>query len=68
MKEQSKDNSGRKIYRSDKDGTPLLDEHDHLVVQHDLFSQELKNGKRTPEGIAEAFEEFAKKEGLGFFL
>lgn len=67
MKESSKDNSGDKIYRSAPDGSPLLDEHDHLVVQHDLFSQELKDGQRTPDGIAEAFEEFAKKEGLGFF-
>lgn len=67
MKEPSKDNSGDKIYRSGPDGTPLLDEHDHLVVQHDLYSQELKDGHRTPEGIAEAFEEFAKKEGFGFF-
>lgn len=67
MKEPSKDNSGDKIYRSAPDGSPLLDEHDHLVVQHDLFSQELKDGHRTPDGIAEAFEEFAKKEGLGFF-
>lgn len=67
MKEPSKDNSGDKIYRSGPDGSPLLDEHDHLVVQHDLFSQELKDGHRTPEGIAEAFEEFAKREGFGFF-
>jgi type I restriction enzyme M protein len=68
MQESSKDNSGDKIYRSSLDGSPLLDEHDHLVVQHDLFSQDLKDGQRTPEGIAEAFQEFAKKEGLGFFL
>ena len=67
MKEPSKDNSGDKIYRSAPDGSPLLDDHDHLVVQHDLFSQELKGGQRTPEGIAEAFEEFAKKEGFDFF-
>lgn len=67
MKEPSKDNPGDKIYRSGPDGSPLLDEHDHLVVQHDLFSQELKDGHRTPDGIAEAFEEFAKKEGFGFF-
>jgi len=44
-----------------------LDTHDHLVVKHDLFSHELKDGQRTPEGIAEAFIEFAKKEGLSFF-
>lgn len=46
----------------------VLDEHEHLVVKHDLFSHTLKDGKRTPDGIAEAFIEFAKKEGLGFWL
>jgi type I restriction enzyme M protein len=45
----------------------VLDEHEHLVVKHDLFSHSLKDGKRTPDGIAEAFIEFAKKEKLGFF-
>jgi type I restriction enzyme M protein len=45
----------------------VLDEHEHLVVKHDLFSHQLKNGKCTPAGIAEAFSEFAKKEGLSFF-
>lgn len=45
----------------------VLDEHEHLVVKHDLFSHTLKDGKRTPDGIAEAFIEFAKKEGLGFW-
>jgi type I restriction enzyme M protein len=37
------------------------------VVKHDLFSHELKDGQRTPDGIAEAFIEFAKKEKLSFF-
>ncbi|WP_296749779.1 hypothetical protein [Thiobacillus sp.] len=45
----------------------VLDEHEHLVVKHDLFSHTLKDGKRTPDGIAEAFIEFAKNEGLGFW-
>lgn len=45
----------------------VLDDHEHLVVKHDLFSHSLKNGKRTPDGIAEAFIEFAKKERLSFF-
>lgn len=45
----------------------VLDEHEHLVVKHDLFSHALKDGKRTPDGIAEAFIEFAKKERLSFF-
>lgn len=44
----------------------VLDNHGHLVVKHDLFSHELKNGLRTPNGIAEAFLEFAKKENLSF--
>lgn len=48
-------------------GEFVLDEHEHLVVKHDLFSHSLKDGKRTPDGIAEAFIEFAKKEKLSFF-
>jgi type I restriction enzyme M protein len=48
-------------------GEFVLDEHEHLVVKHDLFSHPLKDGKRTPDGIAEAFIEFAKKEKLSFF-
>jgi type I restriction enzyme M protein len=49
-------------------GSYVLDENDHLVVKHDLFSSTLKNNIRTPDGIAEVFEEFAKKERLSFFL
>lgn len=63
MREPSKDNSGDKIYVKKEDGTPLLDEHDHLIVKHDLFNHE----GMTQDGIAEAFIEFAKKEGLNFF-
>lgn len=63
MKEPSKDNSGDKIYRQDVDGAPLLDAHGHLIVKHDLFNHD----GLTEDGIAEAFAEFAKKEGLGFF-
>lgn len=48
-------------------GEYVLDEHEHLVVKHDLFSNVLKNGIKTPDGIAEAFIEFAKKERLSFF-
>jgi type I restriction enzyme M protein len=46
----------------------VLDEYDHLVVKHDLFSHVLKDGIKTPNGIAEAFIEFAKKENLSFFV
>ena len=67
MKEPSKDNRGDKIYRNcvKEDGTnePLLDSHGHLIVKHDLFNHE----GMTEDGIAEAFAEFAKKEGLSFF-
>lgn len=45
----------------------VLDENDHLVVKHDLFSNALKNDIHTPAGIAEAFQEFASKERLSFF-
>ena len=67
MQEPSKDNSGDKIYRNttDEDGNnvPLLDTHGHLIVKHDLFNHD----GLTQDGIAEAFAEFAKNEGLSFF-
>lgn len=63
MREPSKDNSGDKIYRQAADGSPLLDEHGHLIVKHDLFNHD----GLTEDGIAEAFVEFAKKERLSFF-
>ncbi len=62
MREPSKDNGGDKIYVMGEDGRPLLDTHDHLIVKHDLFNHDGK----TQDGIAEAFIEFAKKEGLSF--
>ncbi|GMB96768.1 N-6 DNA methylase [Helicobacter sp. NHP22-001] len=42
---------------------PLLDKHGHLIVKHDLFNHE----GLTQDGIAEAFIEFAKLEGLSFW-
>jgi type I restriction enzyme M protein len=58
----SKDTSGEKklVKRNE---TYLRDGHGHWVVQHDLFNHE----GLTQDGIAEAFGEFAKKEGLSFF-
>ena len=64
MQEPSKDNSGDKIFVKTKDGSPLLDTHEHLIVKHDLFNHD----GLTKDGIAEAFIEFAKKERLSFFL
>jgi type I restriction enzyme M protein len=40
-----------------------LDEHNHLIVKHDLYNHD----GITQDGIAEAFAEFAKKEKLSFF-
>lgn len=64
MQEPSKDNSGDKIYLKNADGDgPMLDEHGHLIVKHDLFSHD----GLTPDGIAEAFIQFAKREKLPFW-
>jgi type I restriction enzyme M protein len=75
MQKSGKDNSGEKIYRrivpKDEEGLPekekerkfLLDPHDHLIVDHDLYNHE----GLTEDGIAEAFVEFAKKEKFSFF-
>lgn len=60
---ESVDNSGRKVYRKSLDGTFLRDRHGHFVVAHDLFNHE----ELTDDGVAEAFEEFARQEGLSFF-
>ncbi len=63
MQKLSKDNSGEKIYVKDKNGEILLDSHNHFIVDHDLYNHD----GMTQDGIAEAFIEFAKKEGLSFF-
>lgn len=63
MQKKSKDNSGEKIYVKDENGEILLDSHKHFIVDHDLYNHD----GRTNDGIAEAFIEFAKKEGLSFF-
>ncbi len=59
----SKDSSGEKIIARGVDGNLLRDAHGHWVVQHDLFNHD----GLTRNGIAEAFEQFAKKEELSFF-
>ena len=63
MQKPSKDNSGEKIYLKDENGEILLDSHSHFIVDHDLYNHD----GMTKNGIAEAFIEFAKKEGLSFF-
>ena len=63
MQKPSKDNSGDKIFVRGEDGEFKLDEHGHLIVDHDLFNHD----NLTQDGIAEAFIEFAKRENLSFF-
>lgn len=63
MQKPSKDNSGDKIYVKDENGEIKLDSHSHFIVDHDLYNHD----NMTQDGIAEAFIEFAKKEGLSFF-
>jgi type I restriction enzyme M protein len=50
-----KDNSGEYIFKKGTDGQPMLDEHEHMIVYHDLNE------------IADGFAEFAKREGLLFW-
>lgn len=68
---ESVDNSGRKVYRRDADGNVLRDDHGHFIVEHDLFRHDAMGADgeviRGRDGIAEAFEEFALKEGFSFF-
>jgi len=51
-----KDNSGEPIYKKDGNGELMLDEHGHLIVDHDL------------DEIAEAFVAFAKEQGFDFWM
>lgn len=58
-----KDNSGEYIYTKDENGRLKLDKHGHFVLEHDLHNH---NGN-LPDGIAEAFIDFAKSEKLSFW-
>ena len=59
-----KDNSGNYVFLKNSDGQYKLDENGHLIVDHDLHNH---NGE-LPDGIAEAFIEWAKSEELSFWL
>lgn len=72
QKKQGKDNSGEKCYYINPETKQkALDDHGHLVVEHDLYQLSYKRGENDivylEEGISEAFAEFAQKEGLSFF-
>ena len=58
-----KDNSGDYVYLKKSDGQYKLDENGHLIVDHDLHNH---NGE-LPDGVAEAFIEWAKSEDLTFW-
>jgi type I restriction enzyme M protein len=58
-----KDNSGESVYIKNGDGKLKLDKYGHHIVEHDLHNQ----GGELPDGIAEAFIEWAKKEKLSFW-
>lgn len=58
-----KDNSGEYVYLKNGEGKRKLDKYGHFIVDHDLHNQ----GGELPNGIAEAFIGWAKKEGLSFW-
>jgi type I restriction enzyme M protein len=58
-----KDSSGEYEYAPGGNGTHRLDKYGHYVVNHDLHN----HGGELSDGIAEAFIEFAKREGLSFW-
>lgn len=58
-----KNNSGDYVYREKNDGSYKLDKNGHLIVDHDLHNHD----GELPDGIAEAFIEWAKKIKLSFW-
>ncbi|MCY3727919.1 MAG: N-6 DNA methylase [Nitrospira sp.] len=58
-----KDNSGDYVYVKNHNGQDKLDAHGHLIVDHDLHN----HVGELPDGIAEAFIEWAKGENLSFW-
>ena len=58
-----KDNSGDYVFLENSNGQHKLDKNGHLIVDHDLHN----HNKELPNGIAEAFIEWAKREDLSFW-
>ena len=59
-----KDNSGEYIFVKNGNGQYRLDKNGHLIVDHDLHNHD----GELPDGIAEAFIEWAKSEKLSFWV
>ena len=62
-KKGGKDNSGDYVYVKNDNGQDKLDANGHLIVDHDLHN----HAGQLPNGIAEAFIEWAKSERLSFW-
>lgn len=58
-----KDNSGEYEYVPNGNNERKLDRSGHFIVDHDLHN----HGGELSDGIAEAFIEFAKKQGFSFW-
>ena len=59
-----KDSSGDYVYVKNDNGQDKLDANGHLIVNHDLHN----HAGELPDGIAEAFIEWAKGEKLSFWV
>ena len=58
-----KSNSGEYVCLKNRNGQDKLDKNGHLIVDHDLHNHD----GELPDGIAEAFVEWAKSEKLSFW-
>ena len=58
-----KDNSGEYVHLKNGNGTLKIDKNGHLIVDQDLYNHD----GDLPDGIAEAFIEFAKEQGFSFW-
>ena len=59
-----KDNSGDYVYAKKDSGDYKLDKNRHPIIDHDLHNHD----GELPDGIAEAFIEWARNEGMSFRL
>ncbi|MCH7902627.1 N-6 DNA methylase [archaeon] len=58
-----KDNSGDYVFVKNGNGQPKLDKNGHMIINHDLHNHD----GELPDGVAEKFIEWAKKEKLSFW-
>ena len=59
-----KNTSGEYIFLKDENGEYKLDQNNHLIVKHDLHNHD----GELPDGIAEKFESWARKQKLSFWV